>query len=239
MQSRVWALALFAFAVHAPGAVEAPARDQQTLTQSAIVAAVDEQFQLRFREPDFGAFGFTRMCAPEVHTALVAASRSAKRQLRRRSTNRSLLFGSCGSADWAFFEPRNQSESWVHEQSRKAHVEVWTLLVSAADAAVQGPVVLASEAPAAVDRVQTELLARARQLPLSEQPFEEWTVTVRPVRARTECMTCHDPSLRSRESRQRSLSPNHQALIGWTPRLPNLKPGDPIAWLVYFSRQAR
>jgi hypothetical protein len=217
-----------------------PARDSPKLAASAVVSALDERIQLRFRDPELGTFGFTRMCPPDVHQPLTARdARTSGKALPKKSTS-PFLFGNCGAREWAPFEPRNREEEWIKKEALKSDVEVWMLLVGVADGAVQGPVVLGSAEvrDADLQKVQGELVRRAARLPVSESGFEAWQVAVRPVRARAECMSCHDPALRKSADGVDTHLEKGGLLASFAPNIPGLKVGSPIAYLVYFHRQA-
>ncbi len=78
------------------------------LSPAALVAAFDEQIQVRFLDPKLG-FGMSRLCGPIGHGALGQVSQMLRRLPQPddpRWEN-----AQCGKRDWAPFRPRNAQET--------------------------------------------------------------------------------------------------------------------------------
>lgn len=182
------------------------------LAPRAVVAALDEQVQLRFLDAGFG-FGMSRICGPIGHTAL--SRPGAGLRIFPQPPAFRWLNPSCGSVDWAPFRPLNSQESWVLREAAQAGVEIWTFLVHASERSVEGPVVIGTGTPGNLAEIRQQLLGRAAQSAIPEDPIEGWDVLVKPVRASREaCIACHA----SRTSRA-------------------VKPGDPLGYAVYLWRR--
>jgi len=191
----------------------------QHLGPSAVVAALDEQLQLRFRDTTLG-FGISRLCGTNVHGALA----QAKQPLRQfpQPGNPVWRNEGCGTKDWALFRPRNPQEQWVDGEIKRARLEIWTLLVGGVRRTLEGPVVAGVAAPGGLNEVRGQLLPRIAKSPIPEETLGSWQVVVKPVRATHEsCIGCHT------DTGKPTYGP---------PRIKNLKLGDPLGYLVYLYR---
>ena len=193
------------------------AAQKPPLSPTALVAALDEQLQLRFLDPRQG-FGITRLCGAVGHGPLGRPAQTL-RQLPQpddptwRNPN-------CGTRDWAPFEPRNSEEKWVAGEVSRAKVEVWALLVGERHRTLEGPVVVGNSAPQQMNEVRRALLPRVARTPISEEPLSGWRVLVKPVKAsRDDCVGCHT-----------------RGGAGGPPATPGLERGDPIGYLIYLFR---
>lgn len=195
-------------------AVACASADSPPLRPTALVSALDEQIQLRFLDTGVG-FGMSRICGPVGHGAL-----GRPESLRRFPQAPDFVWrnSACGGLDWVSFRPVNSQETWVVNEVDRAKVEIWTMLVSAKQRSLEGPVVLGTESPESLTDIRRQLLARAAKPPISEDPLDNWQVVVKPIRASREaCLSCHN---------QRT----------WPGSTPALKLGDPLGFAVYLFR---
>jgi hypothetical protein len=212
--------AFCAAAVAVAFAASVPAQQvqqRQPLTTTALVAALDEQLQLRFLDVRLG-FGMSRLCGPVRHGPLGRPAQTLRRLPQPGDPRWSNW--ACGSRDWAAFEPRNPQEQWVAREVNRAKVEIWAFLVGARHRTLEGPVVLGNPNPQQMDEVRRTLLPRVAQTPIPVESLSGWQVQVKPVKAsRNECIACHT-----------------QGGTNGAPVIPDLKRGDPIGYLVYLYR---
>jgi hypothetical protein len=191
----------------------------ESLSPAALVAAFDEQMQLRFLDSSRGV-GIIRACDAKLHSSLS----DWRHPLRRlpQPTNPTWSNPACGDKDWVSFQPRNPQEEWVDGEIKRTKVEVWTLLVGAAGRTLEGPVVAGGTTPQGMDDVRSQLLPRIAKTPISEGTLGPWRVSVKPVRAsRESCMGCHT---------------GDRKMLVRPPQIANLKLGDPLGYLVYLYR---
>jgi hypothetical protein len=185
-----------------------------------LVAAFDEQIQVRFLDPRLG-FGISRLCGPVSHGALGQMSQTLRRI--PQPDNPGWLNPQCGGRDWAPFRPRNSQEKWVLGEIERANVEIWALLVSGVRRTLEGPVVAGNQAPQQLDDLRRKLLPRIAATPIPDTPLDQWQVAIRPVRAsRESCLGCHT---------------DHGKPEMGPPRIKGLKLRDPLGYLVYLYRQ--
>ena len=190
------------------------------LSPGALVAALDEQLQLRFLDPRLG-FGISRLCGPLGHGALGQVNQTLRRL--PQPTDPRWQNAQCGGRDWAPFRPRNRQEEWVAAEIKRANVEIWTLLVGGARRTLEGPVVVGSDAPRELNEIRRQLLPRIARTPIPADALKDWQVAVKVVRAsRESCLGCHADRGKAR------LGP---------PLIKGLKLGDPLGFLVYLYRQ--
>ena len=154
------------------------------LSPGALVAAFDEQLQVRFLDPRLG-FGMSRLCGPiGGHGALTQAGKSLRKLPQPGSP--AWRDPQCGGRDWAPFRPRNTQEQWVDGEIKRARLEIMTLLVGGVRRTLEGPVVVGNDDPSGLDEIRSQLLPRIARTPIGEDALKNWTVAVRPVRASRE-----------------------------------------------------
>lgn len=148
----------------------APSEETPLLPPRAIVAALDEQLQLRFVD-DRSGFGFERLCRPMTHRSV------------------GLSPDNCINLQWSLFQPRNQQETWVQREANRANIEVLTFLTGK-NTRLHGPLALTNDPHTDLTRLR-RLVIEARKSH-REEAIDDWQVIVRPVRAsRKSCLECH------------------------------------------------
>lgn len=191
------------------------------LSPGALVAALDEQIQVRFLDHRLG-FGISRLCGPMGHGVLGQKAQTLRRLPQPGDPG--WMNAACGGRDWALFRPRNEQEKWAIGEIEKGKVEVWALLVGAARRTLEGPVVAGSTDPQGLNEVRRQLLPVVAQTPIPEKDLAGWRVAVRPVRATQDaCLGCHADT-------------GKPGVFG-PPLIKGLKLRDPLGYLVYLYRQ--
>jgi hypothetical protein len=194
------------------------------LAPGALVAALDEQFQVRFLDTKLG-FGISRLCGPMGHRTLKQLYEGPRKLPQPRSPG--WRNPECGPNDWAPFRPGTKQEKWVADEIARGKVEIWTLLAGEARRQLEGPVVAGNDNPKGLDGVREELLRRVKLTPIPEGDIGGWKVVVRAVRAVEEsCVRCH------------TAEPvGETGILGGAARIKGLKLRDPLGYLIYVYRR--